>query len=36
MNGLVNAGDVGGGSDDRAFTAKTVLVLLCWEITNYI
>jgi hypothetical protein len=36
LNGLVHAGDVGGGSDDRGFTAKALLVLLCWKITNYI
>jgi len=36
MNGLVNAGDVDGGLDDRGFTAKALLVLLCWKITNYI
>lgn len=36
MNGLVNAGDEGGESDDRGFTAKALLVLLCWKITNYI
>jgi len=31
MNGLVNAGDVGGGSDDRGFTAKALLVLFMLE-----
>jgi hypothetical protein len=36
MNGLVNARDMGGGSDDRGFIAKALLVLLCWKITNYI
>jgi len=36
MNGLVNEGDEGGGSDDRGFSAKALLKLLCWKITNYI
>jgi hypothetical protein len=34
MKGLFNAGDVGGGSDDRGFTAKALLVLLCWKVTK--
>jgi hypothetical protein len=29
MNGLLNAGDESGGSDDREFTAKALLVFLC-------